>query len=230
MNDPDIRTLLEKYYSGDTTLEEERTLEDFFTAGTKTDDLQAERILFQGRRAYRKVSAPVMPSFMRHRSRVWQAVGVAACLTAVFLIIRIWITISPSIHEGNGQQAGIQQILAKSLYETSGTQRLLVVDRVATEVTDPGPDLIKAVGAILLQDQNPAVRMAAANVLSSYPMDSNITLILSQAVAQENDPVVKIVLIELMLPINPKSAVDAAGNLLEDPDVPEDMKDVVKNL
>ena len=65
-----IRELLESYFDGDTTLEEEKTLRDYFSPGTHVPpELQYARDLFTFFHASAKetMSAPVAPSEARER-------------------------------------------------------------------------------------------------------------------------------------------------------------------
>jgi hypothetical protein len=59
MNAEELKRLIEKYYSGESTAEEEKTLRDYFTQNDVPDGYEAEKMIFS---YYRKTANMVEPS------------------------------------------------------------------------------------------------------------------------------------------------------------------------
>ncbi|MFN0014080.1 MAG: hypothetical protein ACKVU2_05985 [Saprospiraceae bacterium] len=88
-NTPDIRSLLDRYWEGETTLEEERRLKAFFSNDNIPEDLLREAALF---RAFRAEQAVLMPKTVRTVKTSWYfwQLSVAAAVVALLLVVGYW--------------------------------------------------------------------------------------------------------------------------------------------
>ena len=106
---PEIEQLLEKYYNGETTLEEERLLRDFFTGMDVPPGLHAEKVQFEflrnaraagmnddalDRQVMRKISQGdgLIGRIMERKPWFYATVGMAA---TVLILIAIFIRFEP---------------------------------------------------------------------------------------------------------------------------------------
>ncbi len=78
----DIQKLLDRYWKGETTLEEERRLREFFAAGPVPEQFRQEAALFLALRAERSVELPDRKSVPLQRSanRYWWATAASIAL------------------------------------------------------------------------------------------------------------------------------------------------------
>ena len=80
----DIQELLDRYWEGETTLEEERRLRAFFTAGPVPEQFRQEAALFLALRAERSVELPDRKSVPLQRSTSRYRWAVAASIALLF--------------------------------------------------------------------------------------------------------------------------------------------------
>jgi hypothetical protein len=109
MKSQEIKKLLEKYYNGETTLQEERLLKEYFTGGDVPEEYQAEKIqfdylLFSGKnnlkdetfdgRVMRKLEGGdnLIVRIMQRRSWFYATAGMAA---TILILLAIFIRFEP---------------------------------------------------------------------------------------------------------------------------------------
>ncbi len=91
----DIQTLLDRYWEGETTLEEERRLKDFFAAEPVPEQFTQEAQFFRALRSEQSVQLPQRPAYSIHRLGLYRwaaAASVALLLGAGFW----WWSVQPN--------------------------------------------------------------------------------------------------------------------------------------
>lgn len=110
-----INTLLAKYWDGETTLEEERMLKDYFNSGAVDPRLQHEAAWFQGLRAEQQVRMPAKEvklhaPWYRGGYR-WAAAAVLALFVAIAVVWRV------QDYRAEQEAIALQQKLEQDTYE-----------------------------------------------------------------------------------------------------------------
>jgi len=89
-NKPDIPDLLDRYWEGETTLEEERRLKDFFATEPVPEQFRQEALLFRALRAQQSVQMPAGREMTVSPRPTFRLAWAAAASVALLLCAGIW--------------------------------------------------------------------------------------------------------------------------------------------
>ena len=89
-NKPDIPDLLDRYWEGETTLEEERRLKEFFATEPVPEQFQQEALLFRALRAQQSVQMPAGREMIVSPRPTFRLAWAAAASVALLLCAGIW--------------------------------------------------------------------------------------------------------------------------------------------
>ncbi len=89
-NKPDIADLLDRYWEGETTLEEERRLKEFFATEPVPEQFQQEALLFRALRAQQSVQMPAGREMIVSPRSTFRLAWAAAASVALLLCAGIW--------------------------------------------------------------------------------------------------------------------------------------------
>lgn len=236
----DIEKLLEKYYDGETSLEEERALKQFFQSGEVPEHLQSHAAQF-GYFANARKEQPSLTfnhdlSLMLdppkqgpvQRLGSW-LIRIAAGLTLLIVGFGAgWMFQSKSENgtvlaalEGKetGQVAEMKKVLAfEQMNNTSASERIQAVNH-SYNIPDVDRDITQLLINTLNFDPNVNVRLAACQALAHFSTEDEVKEALIQSLAIQTDPNIQISLIEALVAIKEKRAVDQFQQLARDQEV-----------
>lgn len=230
-----IERLLEKYYDGDTSLEEERTLKQYFQNGDVPMHLQSHAAQFgyfiQAKNEYPslgfnhelalKLDPPKQGPVRRLGS--W-LVRIAAGLALLLVGFGAgWLIQARS---GNVTAFGeaeevteMKKVLAfEQMTSTSASERIQAVNQSYT-IDAADRDITQLLINTLNFDANVNVRLAACQALTHFANEADVKEALIQSLAIQTDPNIQISLIEALVAIKEKRAVDQFQQLARDQEV-----------
>ncbi len=122
----------------------------------------------------------------------------------------------------SNQLAALQQELAATrqlvvqskLQPQSASERIKAVNMAAGVV--PDQTLINTLVATLNTDESPNVRLAAAEALGHFAANDTVRAALVKSFEFQSDPIVQITLIQMMVELEEKSAINALQQLKND--------------
>ena len=154
---------------------------------------------------------------------VWQVSVAAACLV-------LGLVAGSSLHRGTGTEktemaslredlANTKQMVALSLLQQqSATDRLRGVD-YTVRMPAMEPDVVSALVTAVNRDPNVNVRLAAIDALSKVSSNPGVRNSLTQALNQQDSPLVQAALIDYVVDAHDSKAVDALKEFTGKPDV-----------
>lgn len=238
----DIEKLLERYYEGETTIEEERELKRFFQNEHVPDHLKSHAaqfgyfvgarnefpsLLFSSELAL-KLDPPKQGPVRRFGS--W-LIRIAAGLA--LLIVGFtggWMFQSRNGEGGDNflvsskdaaSQAAMKNVLTfEKMNATSASERIHAVNQ-SYELSDVDKDITQLLINTLNFDPNINVRLAACQALQHFGNEPNVSEALVQSLAIQTDPNIQISLIEVLVSIKEKRAVVPFQQLVRNQEVME---------
>lgn len=233
----DIEKLLEKYYDGETSLEEERALKQFFQSGDVPEHLQSHAAQFGYFARVRKEQPslnfnhelalmldPPKQGPVR-RLGTW-LLRIAAGLALLIVGFGAgWLFQSKSENRAAlaGEQAGevaeMKKVLAfEQMNNTSASERIQAVNH-SYEITDADRDITQLLINTLNFDPNVNVRLAACQALAHFAGEAEVKEALIRSLAIQTDPNIQISLIETLVAIKEKRAMDQFQQLARNQEV-----------
>lgn len=236
----DIEELLEKYYDGDTTLEEEKVLKSFFQNENVPAHLQSHAAQFR----YYVESAQEQPSitFDERLNLILNPAPEKPIkkLTSWFMRIAAGLALilvgfgGGALYnkfQNNGvadvaekDVAPIQEIKTVLAFEhtqsTSASERIQAVNQSYT-LSKADQDITQLLLNTLNFDPNVNVRLAACQALLRFKDEQGVTESLIQSLGIQTDPIVQITLIETLVAIKEKRAIDQIQQLAKDQQILE---------
>lgn len=235
----DIEKLLEKYYDGETSLEEERALKQFFQGGDVPKHLQSHAAQFgyfaQARKEQPSLNFNHELALMLdppkqgpvRRLGSW-LIRIAAGLTLLIVGFGAgWMFQSKAEKGGlatlRGQEARevaeMKKVLAfEQMNNTSASERIQAVNQ-SYEISEADADITQLLINTLNFDPNVNVRLAACQALTHFSMEDEVKEALIQSLAIQTDPNIQISLIEALVAIKEKRAVDQFQQLARNQEV-----------
>lgn len=177
----------------------------------------------------------------RSWQRRWQELNVSirlSQLAAGALVLAIGIGLgwwlSPAqryesqiVHLSSEVQQMREAMVLTLLEQPSAMQRLKAVN-ISTDLTATDTKIHHALLRTLNEDSQVNVRLAALEALLPYASDSLVRQGLVQSIAQQNDPLIQIVLAQAMVELQEKQAVGALEDLLERENLNQDAKQTIE--
>ncbi|NBC05131.1 MAG: HEAT repeat domain-containing protein [Bacteroidetes bacterium] len=261
MNTERIEQLLDKYFDGETSLEEEKKLREFFrqedipthlksyadqfsyteamvTSKTdidpfaKIEEQEKEKSPFEGRKS--SASAGLRGMTTRSSFITW-TLRAAAAIILVLTGLTAGLLINQQDSASDEQLAALQQEISQmknslmygSVGQASASERISAVYS-SSRLQQGNPQLDSEITDILIytmnNDQNVNVRLAAAEALYKFRHEPRIGKALTNSLSKQNDPLMQITLIEMLVEMKQKSAVNEMQKML----LRTETQDVVK--
>ena len=237
----DIEKLLEKYYDGETSLEEERALKQFFQSGEVPEHLQSHAAQFGYFASARKeqpslnfnheLALMLDPPSTRGLDPWLGTWPLRIAAGLALLIIGFgagWLFQAKSENGAvmailDGKEAkevtDIKRMLAfEQMSNTSASDRIYAVNR-SYEIQDADRAIRQLLINTLNFDPNVNVRLAACQALTHFAAETEVKEALIQSLAIQTDPNIQISLIEALVAIKEKRAVDQFQQLVRDQEV-----------
>ncbi|GAB3909806.1 hypothetical protein GCM10028803_48160 [Larkinella knui] len=223
----DIEKLLEKYYAGESTLEEEKQLRDFFRGASVPAHLEkqagpfryyAETRKEQPSLAFNQRLSDRLGSEGRVRSLITWSLRIAASLTLLAggfvggLYYSNRLPGQPDRTETSSTLAIKKALDFDHTAQTSASERIQAVNQ-SYELAEVDQDITQLLINTLNFDDNVNVRLAACEALMRLPNEPGVREALIQSLKIQTDPYVQIMLIETLVSIQEKRAVDEMQRL-----------------
>lgn len=237
-----IDKLLERYYNGETSLDEEKQLRQFFQQDTIPAHLEAHaepfRYFVEARNQHpslafsnqlaAKLNPPKVSPF--NRFSTW-GLRLAASVTLLVLgfaggvAYNNWRSDQASTHLANSAPAlEMKKVLAfEQLPKTSASERIQAVNQ-SYELSEADQAITQLLVNTLNFDANVNVRLAACQALARFENEPDVRDALIQSLQIQTDPNIQITLIEVLVAIKEKRAVDEMKRLVQN----QQLLDVVR--
>jgi len=224
----DIEDLLEKYYNGETSLEEEKLLRKFFReesvpvhlqshAGQfgyfETAGIQQPSVGFNSKLAAR-LDPPKLKPIRRFTGWVTRIAAGLILLLVGFGGGFLYFNMRPdgsnmfAIHAPDPSAREIKEVLDyQQMHLTSASERIQAVNQSA-ELSHADQDVTRLLINTLNFDPNINVRLAACQALLHFENEPLVNEALIQSLGIQTDPNVQITLIEALVALKEKRAVD----------------------
>jgi len=245
MNIERIELLLDKYFEGRTSREEERTLRRFFSSEEVPERLESYRDQFTDpghvkeavtgdfdalaridfpESASEAGSAVSLIGELRNRRSLQWTLRIAAGFILLLIGFSAGLMVRYSLPSSEKELATLKrevnEIKSALIYSTtqqaSASERLSAVQ--LSSRLQAGREGIDEVTDILVytmnNDESVNVRMAAAEALYRFNKEPRVRHALVKALARQEDPMMQITLIDIMVEIKAKSALDEMQKLL----------------
>lgn len=238
----DINALLERYYNGETTLDEEKQLRQFFQQDTVPAHLKAHaepfRYFAEARnqhpslafttRLAAKLNPPKANSFNRFTSwglRLAASVTLLVMGFAGGIAYNNWRSDQSSVQLADSAPAQeMKKVLAfEQLSRTSASERIQAVNQ-SYELSEANQAITQLLINTLNFDANVNVRLAACQALARFENEPDVRNALIQSLRIQTDPNIQITLIEILVAIKEKRAVNEMKRLIQN----QQLLDVVR--
>lgn len=123
----------------------------------------------------------------------------------------------------------MRQTAMLSLMENQSASKRIQGVGFIDEFEQPDEVIIKALANRLLYDESDNVRLTAFEALSKFTSSKTVTNVFVDALAQEKNPSIQIGIIQELVKIQEKKAVDAMKRLLEKEETQPFVKDEIKS-
>lgn len=238
----DIEALLERYYNGETTLAEEKQLRQFFQQDTLPAHLEAHAGLFRyvvetrnehpSLAATSQVSAKLNPPHVSpfNRFATW-GLRLAASVTLLILGFAGGIGYTnwrsnqagPNLADSAPAQEMKKVLAFEQLPKTSASERIQAVNQ-SYELSEADQATTQLLINTLNFDANVNVRLAACQALARFENEPDVRDALIQSLQIQTDPNIQITLIEILVAIKEKRAVNPMKQLVKN----QQLLDVVR--
>lgn len=233
----DIENLIEKYYNGETSLDEEKQLQVFFQGEDVPDHLKSYQEQFRSMGVMRSVGADMITDDdlfakieepaqetrvipMKSGRTVWfYRVAAAVALVLVGYLAGNQL--------GEGEIDGVKEELAQMkemLMSSSASGRLQAVSN-SLDFEKANDELVAVLIETMRNDDNMHVRTKAIEALVKFGDNSKVRWAITDALLEEVEPAVQIALIEAVVVLRQKPAIETLEKMAEDYDVLKEVQD-----
>lgn len=237
----DIEILIEKYFNGETSLEEEKQLQVFFQGEDISAELKSYQDQFLMSEALKKVSSNNFSDddlfakldAQEEQSRVvvmepkrstvltW-TYRVAAAVALI--MVGFWVGGRFSTNEEVKLMQQELATLKSQLQSSSASGRLQAVSNVSG-VKKSNKEMILTLEAVMKNDPNMHVRTKAVEALVKTGSKQEVLELLSGALLEESEPAVQIAIIDALIGLDESSAIQSLEKLTEEEGVLKEVKD-----
>lgn len=238
----DIELLLERYYKGETTIEEEKELKRFFQNEDVPEHLKSHAVQF----GYFVEARNEFPSLLfssglaakldpPKQGPVRQFGSWLIRIAAGFTLLVVGFTGGWMFQARNGEEnenlfanskdvaseTAIKNALTfEKMNATSASERIYAVNQ-SYELSDVDKDITQLLINALNFDPNINVRLAACQALQHFANEQNVSDALVQSLAIQTDPNIQISLIEVLVSMKEKRAVVPFQQMVRNQEVME---------
>ncbi len=249
MTEQEIKILLDKYYKGLTSLEEEGQIKSFFRATDFSDELASDKNLmslvtsgqaFSPQAKFEfdeKIKAELLKERTDTRKIYWQW-SLRGAAAVIFLLASFWLgRISSQSNQKEYLQLQAQvskmntELIRTNLRLTSPSDRIKGV-QYSYELNSLSNDIIDELAHTLNNDENVNVRLAAGNALFQFAHNEKTKKTLIESINKQNQhPLIQISLINMMFALNEKTAFENIKEAIQNENLPfEDRQRIQKEL
>lgn len=227
-----IEELINKYYNGETSLEEEMQLQSFFLREVVPDHLKTYQEQFSHLSVMREITAdsfsdrqlfgkledtlePVKQEkeakvvVMKHSSReVW----FYRITAAVALVLVGYFAGKDSV---SSEVDGLKEMMLTEMTGSSASGRLKAVN-YSFQMEKADKETLAVLKKVVLEESNVNVRMRGVEALVRFGNDIGVRNTLIEALGTEEEPAVKIMLIEALVGLKEVGAIDNMQKIVEE--------------
>jgi hypothetical protein len=237
----EIEKLLERYYEGETSLEEEKALRDFFAGNLVPEHLQSHAAQFRFLNEARAEQAPKesedwlteletapKPSAGKvlrfPQPGAWQVAASIALLIIGFAAGRWYNPPGNSSNTPPVTSADVRLLKMKNtlrydqVRHTSASERIQAVNQV-NSLHQSNQEITQLLINTMNFDDNVNVRLAACEALYRFKNEPQVREAFIQSLKIQTDPNLQITLIDILVDLKEKRAVDEIQRLIQDKNV-----------
>ncbi len=238
----EIEHLIDKYYNGETSLEEEKQLHVFFEGGDIPDHLKSYQNQFLLPRAVYDMKSTLsddalftkLDQEVQQDSKVVQmkpyAFSVFYKVAAAVALIMVGFWVGNQLKSDNDMtemQAQLEEmktIMFNQLESNSASGRLQAVSN-SMDMRNTDDETIDVLIALLKNDENMHVRTKTIDALVRLGSSKKVTKAFGDALLDETEPAVQIALIEGLVNLKGKGASEALERITRDDKVLKEVQD-----
>ncbi|GAB5524191.1 MAG: hypothetical protein Roseis2KO_20630 [Roseivirga sp.] len=240
-SDKQIEELIDKYYNGETSLEEEMQLQSFFLREVVPDHLKTYQEQFSHLAVMRDLTAdsfsddqlfgkikempePVKQEneakvvVMKHTSREVWFYRIAA---AVALVLVGYFAGRDSV---GSEVDDLKEMMLTEMSGSSASGRLKAVN-YSFQMEKVDKETLAVLKEVVLEESNVNVRMKGVEALARFGNDVGVRNTLIEALGTEEEPAVKIMLIEALVDMKEVGALENMQKIVEDEDNLKEVRD-----
>ena len=240
-NDKEIDQLIEKYFNGETSLEEEKQLHVFFQREDLPEEMKTYKDQFTLGSTLNRMDASSFSDddlFAKldvqvKETKVVQMVSKTSLWTwsfrvtaaAALVVLGFWFG---GQYKSNGDVDEIREELAQlksQLSSSSASGRLQAVSNSVDGTEKPSDALVLTLEAVMKNDPNMHVRTKAVEALAKLGNQYQVMGALTEALLEENEPAVQIAIINALTSLNDRKAIESLEKLTQENDVLKEVKD-----
>ncbi|GAA0893905.1 hypothetical protein GCM10009122_35850 [Fulvivirga kasyanovii] len=155
------------------------------------------------------------------------AASFALILSGVF--IGMWLMKNDQndqeIAEIKKEMEATKRLVMQSLTDNSSASRRLQGVNASYAMSSADDEIVNALIRTMNNDENTNVRLAAVEALSKFAEEPKVMDALIRSMESQTDPLIQITLINLMVQLKEKRALDELKNIIEDKKTMETVKD-----
>ena len=253
-----IHELITRYNAGITTSQEEREIEQLIEQGLiDMEDLGALNTLHDSvmMMSTAEPSANLDHSFyqrlsLEKKSRKafswstffsWPELAPRLAMASVTLILGVAIgyyvkpgtgsntaATNEEIADLGKQVSDLKEMMMLDLLEKESASERLRAVSLTQDMDQASQKVTSALLETLNKDGNVNVRLAALDALKPYVNNSGVRESLVRAIGKQDSPLVQVALAELMAALQVKSSVNELRKIIEDENMPKDVKNKIK--
>lgn len=244
MKSDEVKTLLEKYYEGQTSLAEEEQLHNYFRQNEVPDTLQEEAVFFGLLNSAKTTPEPtndhdlwakVLAQHEGKKQKVFslsKLSGMAATIALLIIGFGSGLLYERSGFSGNDvQMTALQEdvqdlkemLLFDRISHTSASERIRAVQSCQT-LPDRNAKVLELLINTMNTDPNVNVRLAAMETLYHFADDSSVREALVRSLRIQHDPGLQVTLINILVTLDEKQALDEMQRMIQEESIPEVVK------
>lgn len=242
----EIEILIDKYYNGETSLEEEQQLQQFFQGEAVPDHLmtyqeQFRHMVESGRLEWPQFSEEKLFGKLEQQLEEQQARKVVQMprqrasaelwfyriAAAVALVLVGYLAGRPGeSEEVNSEFLELKAMMRAQIEGSSASGRMQAVnytfDVPESEADD---EILEALIGVILEDENINVRLKGVEALARFGENQKVRRALIEALGSEEEPAVKVALIEVLVTLKEPGALENLEKIAEDQDNLTEVRD-----
>jgi len=234
-----IERLLEKYFEGETSLQEEMQLQEFFQREDVPSHLESYRSQFElpqilstqtasikDEQLFAKIESEAKVVEMKPQVfRNFTITRVAAA--AALLIIGFWSgnqLLNNKMNAVETELAEMKALMMEQLENSSASGRMQAVSN-SVQISERDDETIEILIAVMKNDASMHVRTKAIEALQEIGDKQKVIKAYGEALLEEQEPMVQIALIESLIQMNDKASLGHLEELTNKENVLTDVKE-----
>ncbi len=234
-----IEELLEKYFEGETSLLEEKQLQDFFQGEDVPAHLESYKAQFNmstllssqssglsETHLFSKIEEEAKVVKMPSSRYLWGNFYKVAAAAAL-LIIGYWSgnqLLNNKMSKVEEELAQMKTVMLEQLESNSASGRMQAVSN-SLQFSNQDDETLDILIAVMKNDANMHVRTKAVEALSEIGNKTKVSQAFGEALLEEDEPAVQIALIEGLIQLEDKSGIEALEEITLKDNVLSDVKE-----